>query len=110
MSSVFFFNGTAATEISTLSLHDALPISIPVRASIGVWISGDYRVPHLGDTTATLLVGLMALALAAIGVASARSEEHTSELSHANISYAVFCLKKKTASDDMQPAHLISSS
>src|SRR3712207_7500770 len=24
-----------------------------------------------------------------------RSEEHTSELSHANISYAVFCLKKK---------------
>src|SRR5258707_6276006 len=26
-----------------------------------------------------------------------RSEEHTSELSHANISYAVFCLKKKIA-------------
>src|SRR5258707_10938214 len=26
---------------------------------------------------------------------SGRSEEHTSELSHANISYAVFCLKKK---------------
>src|SRR3712207_7611655 len=27
--------------------------------------------------------------------AGARSEEHTSELQHANISYAVFCLKKK---------------
>src|SRR5947209_13728724 len=27
---------------------------------------------------------------------TARSEEHTSESSHANISYAVFCLKKKT--------------
>src|SRR3712207_8137512 len=27
--------------------------------------------------------------------AQARSEEHTSELRHANISYAVFCLKKK---------------
>src|SRR3712207_7325061 len=26
---------------------------------------------------------------------AARSEEHTSESSHANISYAVFCLKKK---------------
>src|SRR3712207_7541221 len=25
----------------------------------------------------------------------ARSEEHTSELHHANLSYAVFCLKKK---------------
>src|SRR3712207_9118175 len=29
------------------------------------------------------------------GVRATRSEEHTSELSHANISYAVFCLKKK---------------
>src|SRR3712207_8256961 len=28
-------------------------------------------------------------------IAEARSEEHTSELQHANISYAVFCLKKK---------------
>src|SRR3712207_8193520 len=30
---------------------------------------------------------------------SPRSEEHTSELRHANISYAVFCLKKKTQSN-----------
>src|SRR3712207_8824419 len=30
---------------------------------------------------------------------SARSEEHTSELRHANISYAVFCLKKKRNND-----------
>src|SRR5258707_9486946 len=29
------------------------------------------------------------------GQTISRSEEHTSELSHANISYAVFCLKKK---------------
>src|SRR3712207_7886073 len=29
------------------------------------------------------------------GAVSRRSEEHTSESSHANISYAVFCLKKK---------------
>src|SRR3712207_8470190 len=28
-------------------------------------------------------------------IATVRSEEHTSELQHANISYAVFCLKKK---------------
>ena len=26
---IFFFNDTATTEIYTLSLHDALPISIP---------------------------------------------------------------------------------
>src|SRR5699024_12220835 len=31
-----------------------------------------------------------------------RSEEHTSELSHVSISYAVFCLKKKTADTDAQ--------
>src|SRR3712207_7976793 len=30
-------------------------------------------------------------------VSGTRSEEHTSELQHANISYAVFCLKKKKA-------------
>src|SRR3712207_7279642 len=36
---------------------------------------------------------LAAAAVAALAVA--RSEEHTSELRHANISYAVFCLKKK---------------
>src|SRR2546427_439904 len=31
----FFFNDTATTEIYTLSLHDALPISLPVRAADG---------------------------------------------------------------------------
>src|ERR1044071_10434899 len=69
----FFFNDTATTEIYTLSLHDALPICpiwpLPMRAMSGAfpaWIS------------------------------RSRSEEHTSELqSRVDISYAVFCLKKK---------------
>ena len=30
----FFFNDTATTEIYTLSLHDALPISLPLRSFI----------------------------------------------------------------------------
>ena len=30
---VFFFNDTATTEIYTLSLHDALPIYVPLRSS-----------------------------------------------------------------------------
>src|SRR5688572_32092292 len=38
----FFFNDTATTEIYTLSLHDALPISIPV-ASISE--SAGHRAP-----------------------------------------------------------------
>src|ERR1043166_10338635 len=68
----FFFNDTATTEIYTLSLHDALPIS-----SFSAW--GDWRfIKRL-------------LSMRAI-----RSEEHTSELqSRFGISYAVFCLKKK---------------
>src|SRR5216117_4528136 len=73
---LFFLNDTATTEIytrkDTLSLHDALPISAasPIRRS---W-------PN--PPTASLLP---------------RSEEHTSELqSPFLISYAVFCLKKKT--------------
>src|SRR3712207_7996654 len=36
---------------------------------------------------------------------SVRSEEHTSELSHANISYAVFCLKKKKIIQLTQPLY-----
>src|SRR5690242_21256374 len=38
----------------------------------------------------------------AIAVALARSEEHTSELSHMSISYAVFCLKKKKKKTNTQ--------
>src|SRR3712207_7451181 len=34
-----------------------------------------------------------------------RSEEHTSELQHANISYAVFCLKKKISVSSTSPSH-----
>src|SRR3712207_7631193 len=39
--------------------------------------------------------GVCAKAKKRAAMASRRSEEHTSESSHANISYAVFCLKKK---------------
>src|SRR3989442_7418368 len=72
----FFFNDTATTEIYTLSLHDAPPIS-PGGVS-----RDSHRLPLL-------------LGLAPGGVCPARSEEHTSELHHVRISYAVFCLKKK---------------
>src|SRR6184192_3884729 len=73
----FFFNETATTEIytsiDTLSLHDALPISNDV-----IWC-------QVLGTTVNLQVN------------GTRSEEHTSELqSPIDISYAVFCLKKKT--------------
>src|SRR3712207_8647550 len=75
--SSFFFNDTATTEIYTLSLHDALPIS-----GVGVRLRA-CRLPH-GRPRA--------------GVARGRPRDRKStrlNSSHANISYAVFCLKKK---------------
>src|SRR6266478_7288710 len=70
----FFFNDTATTEIYTLSLHDALPISDlahrfarrarDIRAEAGSEEFGDRKSTRLNS-------------------------------SHSQISYAVFCLKKK---------------
>src|ERR1017187_10387172 len=73
----FFFNDTATTKISPLSLHDALPIcQRSIRGSRDERAKGRATGPN-GSFWA------------------GRSEEHTSELQHRCISYAVFCLKKK---------------
>src|SRR5712675_3480793 len=58
---LFFFNDTATTEIYTLSLHDALPISVHEDDGVGARRAGDAE----GD------VGRLR---------GQRSEEHTSEL------------------------------
>src|SRR6202041_1976435 len=70
----FFFNDTATTEIYTLSLHDALPISGPSR----------FRTRLLPRP------GLRAF----LRCRDRKSTRLNS--SHVEISYAVFCLKKKT--------------
>src|SRR5690242_21582164 len=69
----FFFNDTATTEIYTLSLHDALPISAKPVGEHGMALDHRHRVrQHLPDRKSTRL-----------------------NSSHMSISYAVFCLKKK---------------
>src|SRR2546422_11498647 len=74
----FFFNDTATTEIYTLSLHDALPISLWESATPSMksesWIEpqGLCLTRILRDRKSTRL-----------------------NSSHGYISYAVFCLKKK---------------
>src|SRR2546430_13242511 len=93
----FFFNDTATTEIYTLSLHDALPICShvsfffyshaleagaerregaihPVVDSLGTWVpkGAGYLLGRHLDRKSTRL-----------------------NSSHSQISYAVFCLKKK---------------
>src|SRR5690349_22564768 len=72
---LFFFNDTATTEIYTLSLHDALPISERQH---------DLHVRRQGDERRWRL-------------RSKRPDRKSTRLnsSHVEISYAVFCLKKK---------------
>src|SRR5438445_2228285 len=74
--SFFFFNDTATTEIYTLSLHDALPISNIAADRASRYVShasaGESGARRISDRKSTRL-----------------------NSSHANISYAVFCLKKK---------------
>src|SRR5256885_10014532 len=81
--SFFFFNDTATTEIYTLSLHDALPISMTrglkrARRRLGV-------APDGAGRRAPMTRGLK------------RVDRKSTRLnsSHLVISYAVFCLKKK---------------
>src|SRR2546430_9691789 len=79
----FFFNDTATTEIYTLSLHDALPISAAADRD-------DHR--HLG----TGHRGRRLLDPAPAGHAGQRSEEHTSELqSQSNLVCRLLLEKKK---------------
>src|SRR3712207_7398899 len=95
---IFFFNDTATTEIYTLSLHDALPI-------FGVERRARPAAGHLDFNCPPELAGLHVMVV--------EGEEDSRDLirqvlekcgdrkstrlnsSHANISYAVFCLEKK---------------
>src|SRR2546430_12475731 len=81
----FFFNDTATTEIYTLSLHDALPISARLKKF------DDFRKQRQ----------LIALSFDQRGkrleafFASLDRKSTRLNSSHSQISYAVFCLKKK---------------
>src|SRR5688572_31781467 len=75
----FFFNDTATTEIYTLSLHDALPI-LEIRAT------SDKQREFGGERLQYVASGRDVL-----------QDRKSTRLnsSHSQISYAVFCLKKK---------------
>src|SRR5260370_23599214 len=103
MSSFFFFNDTATTEIYTLSLHDALPISrrqaqrfteIGERALSKILKAQQRFVRNLTHLTDCCQAG---------GRQHVRSEEHTSELqSHLNLVCRLLLEKKKTNIQDTE--------
>src|SRR2546427_3689260 len=79
----FFFNDTATTEIYTLSLHDALPILLLPLMD---------RIP-----TGERRAGDLQFCFIRRGLLLAGRDRKSTRLnsSHSQISYAVFCLKKK---------------
>src|SRR3712207_8782630 len=105
----FFFNDTATTEIYTLSLHDALPICVPRvgeaarrQREPGRDVGGRHDGRQEDARRRQLLLRRRRRQRAAGQRGEARllrlPDRKSTRLnsSHANISYAVFCLKKKT--------------
>src|SRR5260221_3050709 len=86
----FFFNDTATTEIYTLSLHDALPISPSSARSAS-------STPAAGVPSA-------AYQFQRTGIIRLSADRKSTRLnsSHTVISYAVFCLKKKKKRSSME--------
>src|SRR5690349_23871705 len=82
--SFFFFNDPPTAEIYTLSLHDALPIC---------------RGRRIGGGRTIILYWLIGVVLGAGVVWALTTDRKSTRLnsSHVEISYAVFCLKKKNA-------------
>src|SRR3712207_6966469 len=87
----FFFNDTATTEIYTLSLHDALPISMPYSR---VWDASAAVKNPVPDAHIYFRKAMMYPNGDLLVVYEDRKSTRLNS-SHANISYAVFCLKKK---------------
>src|SRR5207302_6802747 len=92
------FAGAACAPLSTLSLHDALPISNDIAAFVGLNDSSSLSVSDITDAAATNLQsgnnrftgrqastatsgdGVGGQVLGVVAAGAARSEEHTSEL------------------------------
>src|SRR2546425_7990412 len=80
----FFFNDTATTEIYTLSLHDALPICIPVHdrehGLVGLGTAQHQAAGGFDWRGVRRPLGLRLVGCDRAPLREARSEEHTSEL------------------------------
>src|SRR5688572_31629988 len=95
---VFFFNATPTTEIYTLSLHDALPISAPARRRAAARLRRACEAAWVPRKRSRRLGGGERHALY-----EPRSEEHTSELqSQSNLVCRLLLEKKKNKKKDKE--------
>src|SRR3712207_8459582 len=87
-----FVNDTATTEIYALSLHDALPICT---------VKGGALEGSGVDAARTMVDMIASMRAFEAGQRVITTDRKSTRLnsSHANISYAVFCLKKKKKRD-----------
>src|SRR3712207_8530975 len=100
MYAFFFFNDTATTEIYTLSLHDALPISASVsRVSVTRMARATVEItmPQMGESVTE---GTVLEWHKQVGDPVERSEEHTSELQSRQYLVCRLLLEKKKTNDD----------
>src|SRR5690349_22969740 len=91
----FFFNDTAPTEIYTLSLHDALPISVEVEYASEF----RYRNAPLDDRTLVFVLSQSGETADTLGALRERSEEHTSELQSRRDLVCRLLLEKKNKNE-----------
>src|SRR5688572_31974544 len=96
---IFFFNDTATTEIYTLSLHDALPIlellekAAGKKAVVDHWRSEQNTI--FGGRVDASAPDTHANDVKVFGMLAGDRKSTRLNSSHSQISYAVFCLKKK---------------
>src|SRR5438876_1877788 len=99
MTTLFFFKDPATTELYTLSLHDALPISSADRQLATYQRTGDMKAvvdQLIQETSEGVLYQLV----------DHRDRKSTRlNSSHPSISYAVFCLKKKKKKKTQNKSH-----
>src|SRR5688572_32655276 len=96
---------TPSTEIYTLSLHDALPISLERMAEFDAVVAADVRqrVLDLESSRAVVEAASDAFGSAAECVRSGLDRKSTRlNSSHSQNSYAVFCLKKEKNHEGLQ--------